>query len=112
MDECAFQGSVVVRREVSVSMCSFPFSSHKQLEASISLEAMSTHGTAHLLRKFVASQRCRARYMNFQSSVIRSEVLRGGSIDTYAVHCPRGQVFHVASLNFSFALLMGCFTDV
>ena len=58
MDECAFEGSVVVRREVSVSMPSFCLSSHKQLEASISLEAMSTHGTAHLLRKFVASERC------------------------------------------------------
>ena len=45
--------------------------------------------------------------MNFQSSVIRSEVLRHGSIDTR-----EGRFFHVASLNFSFALLMGCFADV
>ena len=58
MDDCAFQGSVVVRREVSVSMCSFCISSHKQLQSSISLEAMSTHWTPHLLREFVASERC------------------------------------------------------
>ena len=58
MDECAFEGSVVVRREVSVSMCSFCFSSHKQPEASIQLEAMSTHGTAQLLRKIFASEMC------------------------------------------------------
>ena len=51
--ECAFQGSVVARREVSVSMSSFCCSSHKQLEASTSLEAMSTHGTAQLLRRGV-----------------------------------------------------------
>ena len=54
----AFEGSVVVRREVHVSMCSFCFSSHTQHEVSMQLEAMSTHGTAHLLRKFFASERC------------------------------------------------------
>ena len=46
----AFEGSVVVRREVPVSMCSFCFSSHEQHEASMQLKAMSTQGTAHLLR--------------------------------------------------------------
>ena len=51
--ECAFQGSVVARREVSVSMSSFCCSSHKQIGASTSLEAMSTHGTAQLLRRGV-----------------------------------------------------------
>ena len=34
----AFEGSVVVRREVPVSMCSFCFSSHKQHEASMQLK--------------------------------------------------------------------------
>ena len=58
MDKCAFERSVVARGEVSVSICSFCFSSHNQHEASMQLEAMSTHGTAHLLRKFVASERC------------------------------------------------------
>ena len=64
MDACAIQGSVVVRGEVSVSMCSCCFSSHKQLEASISLEAMSTLGTAQLFRKVVASEMRRAQDMS------------------------------------------------
>ena len=40
-----------------------------------------------------------------------SEVLRDGSTDISAVHCPRGQVFftHVANLNFSFAPSHGLF---
>ena len=48
-----FQGSVVARGEVSVSMSSFCCSSHKQLEASTSFEAVSTHETAQLLRRGV-----------------------------------------------------------
>ena len=47
------QGSVVARGEVSVSMSSSCSSSHKQLEASTSFEAVSTHETAQLLRRGV-----------------------------------------------------------
>ena len=86
MGECAFQESVVVRREVSVSMSSFCCSSHKQLEASTSLEATSTHGQRSCFRAVLSS------ILSFLVLVTRSEVLRDGSIAISAVHCLRGQV--------------------
>ena len=68
------------------------------------LEAMSAHETAQLLRKVVEFNTLISRL------VTHSEVLRDGSIDISAVHCPRGQVFtHVANLNFPFAPSLGSF---
>ena len=96
-----FQGSVVARREVSVSMSSFCWSCHKQIEASTSFEAVSTHGTAQLLRRAVLSS-----MLQFLVLVTLSDVLRDGSIDISAIHCPRGQVLtHVANLNYSFCTI-------
>ena len=109
MDKCAFSRSVVARSEVSVSMCSFCFSSHEQHEASMQLKAMSTQGTAHFASQICCFREVLSSKHEIRVLVTRSEVLRHawGSIDIYAVHCPRGQVFHVASLN---RLFHGCVT--
>ena len=97
--ECAFKGSVVARREVPVSMSSFCCSSHKQLEAPTSLEAMSTRETTQLLQSGV----------ELNASISRlGDTLRGSS--RAPIHCPRGQVLtHVANLNCPFAPSHGLF---
>ena len=66
--ECAFRGSVVARRELPVSMF------------------MSAHETAQLHRKSV-------EFNTFISRLgdTRSEVLRDGSIDISAIHCPHAR---------------------
>ena len=94
-DECAFQGSVVASVARSLRRC-FLFA---VLPAnSLKHPHIWEPCRAHMKRVLVA----------------RSEVLRDGSIDTSAVHCPRRQVLHVAKLIFSFApshgLYPGCVT--
>ena len=96
----------MARRKVPVSMSSSCCSSHKQLEAPTSLEAISTRETAQLLRRGVELIALISRLGDTHAPRFSAT----GCIDISAFHCPRGQVLtHVANLNCPFAPSHGLF---
>ena len=94
-----FKGQLWRDAKVPVSMSSFCCSSHKQFEASHIIG-----GHVHARDSVSCFAEVLSSVLQCLVSVTRSEVLRDGSIDNSAIHCPRGQVLtHVANLNCPFA---------